>query len=63
MPFAEWAKLERLSARIEELHHHRLYSEKIGDFARALEIAREIIVVEAQHNHLVDQVMARLAVA
>jgi hypothetical protein len=60
MPFAEWAKLERISAHIEDLHHRRFFAERIRNFDRALELAREIIMVEAQHHLLVDRITERL---
>ncbi len=60
MPFAAWARLERISARIEELHRHRLFAERLRNFDRALELAREIIMAEAQHHLLADVIVAHL---
>ena len=60
MPGNDWAQLEQISHRIDDLHQRRLFAERIGNSERAQRLAQDIIAAQSERNALVERIKARL---
>jgi hypothetical protein len=60
MPPDDWTKLEHLAARLEDLHHRRLFAEQRENELLLQQIDEEIVKTEAERKRLLGRIRLRM---
>lgn len=56
----DWTLLEHLAARIEDLHHRRLFAEQCDNVKLVKQVDEQIADAEAQRKRLLGRIRLRL---